>query len=400
MPMPASTSSNSFRRIAVITGTRAEYGLLRPLLRLLRQDARVDLQLIVTGAHLAEQHGSTVGDIESDGFAITARLDLAIENDSDRAVAGITARALDAIAQCLAQLRPDLLVVLGDRYEIFAAASAAALLRIPVAHLHGGELTEGAIDEALRHAITKLSYWHFVSALPYAQRVTQLGEEPSRIFTYGAPGLDALIENPMLTEAELGASLGITLTHPLFLVTYHPQTLSSQPPSEQLNSVLKALDAFPDALCLLSGANADAGGASINTQLQEYASNRTNAFFKLSYGSTNYINLLRRAELVIGNSSSGIIEAAALGCACVNIGDRQKGRLRAPSVIDTSGDTDEIIRAIRLGLSADFRATLAPSSLFGEPGTISARIAEKLATLPLPESTSKPFYDLPASEAL
>lgn len=393
--MPAAIPSSRPRRVAVITGTRAEYGLLRVLLQRLAADSRAALQLIVTGTHLSPAHGYTVQAIEADGIPIAARLDLALSGDSPRDIAAITARALAQIADSLNTLAPDMLLVLGDRYESFAAASAAALLRIPIAHLHGGELTEGAIDEQLRHAITKLATWHFVSAEAYATRVIQMGETPERVFCYGAPGLDALADTSVMPPEMVSQNIGIALENPVFLITYHPETLSLVPPAEQVEALLSALAHFPQATCIISGANADAGGEAINTRLRAFAAARPRTCFKPSYGSALYLNLLRVCDVVIGNSSSGVIEAAALGKACVNIGNRQKGRLRLPSVMDSACETKAIRAAIDAALSKDFRTGLAPSDAFGTPGSISRRIAEALVTLPLPETTAKPFYDVP-----
>jgi UDP-hydrolysing UDP-N-acetyl-D-glucosamine 2-epimerase len=381
------------RRIAVVTGTRAEYGLLRPLLFALQQRTDCALQLIVTGAHLSPAHGMTLRDIEADGLPIHAKIDIGLSGDSPHDIAQATAHCLARMSDQFTTSRPDLVVVLGDRYEIFAAAAAATLLTIPVAHLHGGETTVGAIDESLRHAITKLSYWHFVSCDAYGKRVAQLGEAPERIFTYGAPGLDNMVQHPTSTRAELETTLAAPLGSPLLLLTYHPQTYAEASPLAQLDEALAALQQFPEVTLVISGANADAGGHAINQRLSEFAAQHPRSIFRLSYPSALYINLMRHCDLVIGNSSSGVIEAPALGKASVNIGDRQKGRLRAASVIDTSCERAAIATAIRHALSADFQKTLTPSGQFGTPGTISVRIAEQLATAPLPATPAKAFYD-------
>lgn len=377
------------RKIAVITGTRAEYGLLKWTMKELLARG-VELQLIVTGAHLSPAHGMTVRDIEADRFAIAARVDMQFSGDSPVELAAAMGHALSGVAESLATLKPDLVVILGDRYEMLAAASAAAMLSIPIAHIHGGEVTVGALDESLRHAITKLSYWHFATAEPYAQRIVQLGEAPERVFTAGAPGIDNIVRLPLLSREALEKELGIALKPPVILFTYHPETLSTLSPQQQINRVLSALEKFPDATLIITGANADSGGRAINAALEAFSQSRKNTLFKLSFGSLLYLSAMKQCDVVVGNSSSAMIEAPTLGKVSVNIGARQEGRLRVESIIDCPLETTAIASAIQTALST--KPT--PSPLFGKPGQVAVNIAEKLVSLPLPATPKKPFYDI------
>lgn len=382
------------RRIAIVTGTRAEYGLLHWLIRELA-DRGADVQLIVTGTHLSKVHGYTVEQIEADGIPIAARVDMQLSGDSPLEIAQAMGRCTSGVAVAFATLAPDMVVLLGDRYEILAAASAATVMGIPIAHLHGGEITEGAIDESIRHALTKLSYWHFASTEAYAKRILQLGEAPERIFHCGATGIDNLARIDFLPRSALEKELGIPLQSPVLLVTYHPETHSRAEPLAQIDTVLNACSRFSGATLILTGANADAGGNAINARLATFARETPKTIFRPSYGSRLYLSLMREADVVVGNSSSGVIEAPVIGKACVNIGSRQKGRLRAPSVIDCAGDEASIHATITKALSPEFQAGLAPSSLFGMPGTVAARIANTLVHMQLPETPQKAFYDLP-----
>ncbi len=377
------------RAIAIITGTRAEYGLLSGISRELKgQGAAV--QLIVTGAHLSAAHGMTVDAIEE---PIAAWVDMQLQGDTPLALAHATARATSGIADALSRLKPDLVVILGDRYEMLAAATAAFLLHIPIAHIHGGEVTEGAQDESIRHAITKLSYWHFASAQAHAARLRQLGEDPARIFPLGAPGIDNLAQTPLSRE-QLEADLGIALNTPVALFTYHPETLSPMPVEAQIGAILASLAARPDITWLITGANAEAGGMAINAALEHFAQTHANAIFRMSLGQKRYISALHACDLVVGNSSSALIEAPTLGKIAVNIGDRQKGRLRTPTVIDCACNTASILAALQKALDPATRDAATPSAVFGTPGTVCAAIARQLLALPVPHQPQKAFHDL------
>lgn len=387
---------NALRTLCVATGSRADYGLLRSLLRAIAGDPDLRLQLLVTGMHLAPEFGSTWHDIEADGFAIDARVDMLQAGDTPVATAKSMGQGVIGAADALDRLRPDVLVVLGDRFEMLAVAQAALVLRIPLAHIHGGELSEGAFDESIRHAITKMAQWHFVAAAPYRARVIQMGEAPERVFDVGAPGLDALADMDWLDRAALERDLGLPLQPPLLLVTYHPATLSDVAPTEAMDELLLALEAFPEATVLLTYPNADAGGRLLIERIERFARaapGRRRAFASL--GQRRYLSLMRIADAVVGNSSSGLTEAPALKVATVNIGDRQQGRLRASSVIDTPERRADIEAGIRRALSPGFRAGLpATRSAYGQ-GRAGERIKEVLKTAAL--GVRKPFHDIAAA---
>ncbi|WP_337996594.1 UDP-N-acetylglucosamine 2-epimerase [Oleispirillum naphthae] len=383
------------RTVCVVTGSRAEYGLLLPLLKGIAADTRLTLQLAVTGMHLSPEFGLTVRQIEADGFTPDARVDMLLASDTPAGVAKSLGLGVIGFADALDRLRPDLLVVLGDRFEILAAAQAAMILRIPIAHIHGGELTEGLIDEAIRHSLTKMSHLHFTAAEPYRQRVIQLGEAPERVWTVGAPGLDAIRLTPRLSRAELSESLGFDLAAPYFLVTYHPVTLDAA--GGGIAPLLAALAEFPGHRILFTGVNADPDNAPIREAISAFAAacpGRVHA--AVSLGQKRYLGALAHADAVIGNSSSGILEAPSFRIPTVNIGDRQRGRLRAASVIDAGEDAATIASAIRHALSADFRAGLVDmQSPFGD-GHASERMLETIATHPLEGLLMKRFQDMPS----
>jgi UDP-hydrolysing UDP-N-acetyl-D-glucosamine 2-epimerase len=381
------------RRILVVTGSRAEYGLLRWLMREIAADPALRLQVLVTGAHLAPEYGATVAEIESDGFTIDARVPIRLDSDRPAALARSMGLGASGVGEAIAALEPDLMVVLGDRYEVLAAAAAALLARVPLAHIHGGELTQGALDDAIRHALTKLSHWHFVAAEPYRKRVIQMGEEPRRVYNCGAPGLDGIARLERLTRSRLEAALGMRLGSPLILATCHPETLALGDPLAAGMALIAALERLPEATVVFTYPNADTGGRDLIAAIERFVtanSGRARAFASL--GQTRYLNLMREADLVAGNSSSAIIEAPALRRASVNIGERQRGRLRAASVIDAPAQSDAVERALRLALSPGFRERLADTvSPYGEPGA-SVRIKEILKAVDTGER--KAFFDI------
>ena len=380
------------RKVAVVTGSRAESGLLRWLLEDLRDDPRAELQLVVTAAHLSDRHGRTVDEIRRHGLPVAAEIDLDLSDDAPVAVARSVAAGVAGSAEAFAALNPDLLVLLGDRYEVLASAQAALLLRIPVAHIHGGEMTEGAIDEAIRHSVTKMSHLHFAAAEEYRRRIVQLGEDPDRTWTVGALGLDSIERLPPLDDAQFTELLGgwSPGAAPL-LVTYHPATLGAVDPGRGVAALLEAVDAFPERRVLATEANADTGGRAVNAALRSWAAERGDrARVVTSLGQRGSLTAMRRAGAVVGNSSSGILEAPALGIPTVNVGDRQRGRLRAPSVIDV----DEDAAAIRAGIERALAGSWTASTPYGTPGA-SERIREVLLTHPLDGLLRKRFHDLP-----
>lgn len=383
------------RRIAVVTGSRAEYGLLYWLMRAIDADPALELQLVVTGMHLAPEFGLTVEDIRRDGFAIADCVETQLSSDSRAGMAKSLGLGIVSMTDSLRRLAPHIVVVLGDRYEILAAAQAAALLGIPVAHIAGGEVTEGAVDDWIRHSITKAAWWHFVSTEPYRRRVIQLGEDPNRVFDVGNTGLDAIKRIEPLSRDELAADLGMSLASPLFLATYHPATLGALRPAAAFAEMLAALDRFPRATVVLTKPNADAGGREIAAMAEDWsARNAARSRCVVSLGQRRYLSLMRQADLVLGNSSSGIIEAPAVKVATVNIGDRQKGRLYAASILHCGETADEIASAIEEAISNEFReAVKDASSLYGDCNASDA-IHAILASIELPVVLAKKFHDV------
>jgi UDP-hydrolysing UDP-N-acetyl-D-glucosamine 2-epimerase len=381
------------RKICVVTGTRADYGLLYWLIHEIDSDPQLKLQLIVTGSHLSPEHNLTYQIIERDGFKIDEKVDIQLGDDSPAGISRSIGLAISGIGVALENLRPDVLVVLGDRYEILAATTAALVARIPVGHIHGGESTEGLIDEAIRHSITKMSHLHFVVAETYRERVIQLGEDPEKIFNYGAPGLDNLTRLSLPGPLELEERLSLDLTHPVFLVTYHPVTLSMDDPSLAMGHIFSALDKFPEAKIIFTGVNADTRNKPITDKIEEFvAANQERSRYVVSLGQKFYLSALKHSTLVLGNSSSGIIEAPSFKTPTINLGDRQRGRLRANSVIDCAEDSLSIVKAIRQAMSEDFRKELARTvSPFGQ-GNSSSKIKNKLKTANLDGILMKRFY--------
>ena len=339
------------KNVCVITGTRADYGLLYWTLKALKEEETINLQLCATGMHLSPEFGLTYQQIEKDGFSIDYKVETLISGDTGSAIAKSIGLGVIGFADAFQQLSPDLILVLGDRYEILAAVIAAMSARIPVAHCHGGELTLGAIDDAIRHTITKMSHVHFVSTIEHKDRVLQLGEQEDNIHVVGALGLENLSKN-LISKTEFEARIGRSLQPLNFIITYHPETLSTKTTSEQLNPLFEALDQFPNALMIFTQPNSDHEGRALNSYIKEYVNKNSNrAVFYPTLGSKAYLTALSLCDLVIGNSSSGIIEAPSFNTPTINIGNRQKGRIKAASVIDTTTDTENIVRAIEKGLS-------------------------------------------------
>lgn len=381
------------RRIAVFTGTRAEYGLLYWLMKEIAAAPDLELKTVVSGAHLSPEFGLTYRQIEQDGFQIDERVEMLLSSDTAVGVIKSMGLALIGMADVLARLTPDVLVILGDRYEALAMAQAAMIMRIPVAHLHGGEITEGAYDDAIRHAITKLSYLHFTANDAYRQRVIQLGEAPERVFNLGAVGLDHIDRTPLMSRDALSASLGFALDKPYFVVTYHPVTLFSEPAVESFQALLNALDDYPDYQAIVTYPNADDGGRQLIPLLEHYAALQPERVLAIpSLGHQRYLSAVKHCAVVIGNSSSGIIEVPSLGVPTVNIGQRQKGRMAAASVVNCQPDSASISSAINDALCP------LPASAFANPygtGDVSARIVAVLRRFPL--TSAKAFHDIARS---
>jgi UDP-hydrolysing UDP-N-acetyl-D-glucosamine 2-epimerase len=383
------------RRIAVVTGSRADYGLQYWLIRALHDAPELALQLVVTGSHLADAFGRTVDQVRADGMPIAAEVPMIAADDSEWAMARSTGEGVIGMADAFKRLQPDLVVLPGDRFEILAAAQAAMLMGIPVAHLHGGEVTEGAVDESIRHAVSKMSSIHFASAEPYRQRLIRMGEDPARVHVVGAPGLDHLMRTPLPSRAELMQSVGLDAAKPFLLVTYHPATRGAAGPLDALRQLTSALDRFPDHQLLITKANADAGGRAINEALAEYAAaNRRRAALVASLGTPRYLSAVTHAAALVGNSSSALIEAPAAGTPTVNIGPRQQGRLRAASVVDCDEQAGAIAAALTRVLRSGFREAAAASEPpYGRPGDAAGRMLSVLRAVDLDELRLKRFHD-------
>lgn len=382
------------RRICVVTGSRAEYGLLRWVIDGIAQSPALELQLVATGMHLSPEFGLTYREIEGDGHSLDAKVEMLLSSDSAAGVAKSIGLGLIGFADIFERLRPDMLLLLGDRFEILAAASAALVARIPIAHLHGGETTEGAFDESIRHAVTKMSHLHFVAAAPYRQRVIQLGEHPDRVHLVGGLGVDSIRRVSLLGRAELEASLDFAFGARNLLVTFHPATLEDQGAEQQMDELLSALDALRDTHLIITLPNADNGGRAIIRRIEAFVASHPNARAYASLGQQRYLSCLKQVDAVVGNSSSGLVEAPSMGIGTINIGDRQRGRLRAASVIDCKPERGDILRAIETSYSAAFRATLAAVvNPYGDGGA-SERIVQVLEAANLSDMVKKSFHDL------
>jgi len=376
------------RKVAVFTGTRAEYGLLYWLLKDIQADSGLELQLLVSAMHLSPEFGLTYQQISKDGFEITEKVEMLLSSNTSVGTAKSIGLGVIGFADALDRMQPDLIIILGDRFEALAAAQAAMILRIPIAHIHGGEITEGAYDDAIRHAITKLSFLHFTSTEEHKNRVIQLGENPSRVFDVGAVGLDHLQRSKLMTLEELSSSLNFKLDKPYLLVTYHPVTLASEPATESFNNLLKALDEYKDFKIILTYPNADDGGREIIPLLEEYANNNSKRVLAIpSLGQLRYLSAVKYASAVVGNSSSGIIEVPSFKVATVNIGERQRGRMAASSVFNSNATADGIGAALKEALDADLSQVINP---YGK-GNASQSILDEIKSVDL--SSIKVFYD-------
>lgn len=386
------------RQIAVFTGTRAEYGLLYWLLNDIKNSELLSLQMLVTGMHLSHEFGETWKQIESDGFTIDAKVEMLLS--SDTAVGVVKSVGLGSIgfADALERLKPELIVILGDRFEALAVAQSALILGIPIAHIHGGEITQGAYDDSIRHAITMMASLHFTASDIYKNRVVQMGKFPSTVYHFGAIGLDHLQRSVPMSRSELSDSLEFDLGESYFLLTYHPVTKSEENSEKSMEALLKALDLFPEYKVIITYPNADNGGRKLIAILEKYASSHADRIKVVpTLGIKRYMNALRHANLCLGNSSSGIIEAPACGVPTVNIGERQLGRLSADSVIHCNTDFESIVEAIETAISPEF-VSMSMSANTNRPygqGNVSAKIVEILETHDF--KFDRGFYDLEGS---
>jgi UDP-hydrolysing UDP-N-acetyl-D-glucosamine 2-epimerase len=381
------------RTICVITGSRADYGHLQPVMAAIKADPDLTLQTLVCGQHLDPRFGETSKAIDADGFTIDARVAPDLSGDSNLAIAQAAGRTVSGVATELSRLAPDIVLVLGDRYEILAASVAALLLRIPIAHIHGGEVTEAAFDDSIRHALSKMAALHFVAAKPYGDRLIQMGEDAARVIVSGAPGLDDIATIKAMDDAAIARDLGIAAARPLFVVTYHPVTLAENAGDRGLRALLDALAEYPDAAVVFTGVNSDPGHAKLRSAIDVFvAAAPKRRACVTALGRARYLSLVKAAAAVIGNSSSGLIEAPPLLTPTVNIGDRQKGRLRSATVIDCPEDASAIADAIQRALDPAFRDTKAAPAYGG--GGAAGRIAAALREAPLAQLSIKRFHDI------
>lgn len=383
-------------KVCIATGTRAEYGLLKPLMEKIRQEPAFNLQILVTGAHLSPEFGLSYKQIEADGYPIDAKVEMLMSSDTAEGITKSMGIGLIGYADALKKLQPDLLLMLGDRYEMFALASAALIFRIPIVHIHGGEVTEGAYDDAIRHSITKISAIHFTSTAVYRNRVIQLGEQPERVFNVGAIGLDNFKSLHLLSLTEIEKELGIRFQLYNYLVGFHPETLSDSSVQEQFNELLCAIDTQENSLFVFTKANADTDGRVINKMIEEFVNSHPDkAVLFDTLGTLRYLSLMKQVTAVVGNSSSGIIEAPVAPTATINIGNRQKGRIMSESILNCRADKDEIRIAFEKVKTDKFRMLLQNQINPYGNGNTSQQIIDILKKIDLKVIRTKSFYDIP-----
>ena len=382
------------KKICVVTGTRAEYGLLYWLLKEIEADKELQLQVIVTGMHLSPEFGLTYKEIEKE-FKINKKIEMLLSSDTSVGISKSMGLAQISFAESYDELKPDIVIVLGDRYEIFSATSAAMIARIPIAHIHGGEKTEGAFDESIRHSITKMSHLHFTATEEYKNRVIQLGEHPSRVFNVGGMGIENIKRLKLLSKDEFEKSIEFKLNIKNILVTFHPVTLENSTAKEQFQQLLDAIDELEDTNIIFTKANSDTDGRVINQMIDEYVTkNSHKSIVFTSLGQLRYLSALQYVDAVVGNSSSGLAEAPSFKIGTINIGDRQKGRIKASSVIDCEPNKDSILKSFEKLYSKEFQETLKTTiNPYGD-GCASKKIVEILKSVDLKNILKKSFYDL------
>lgn len=382
------------RKICVVTGSRAEYGLLSGIMRAIDNDPELTLQIIATNMHLSPEFGLTYREIEHDGFRIDKKVEMLLSSDTANATAKSVGLGFIGFADAYEDLKPDMILVLGDRYEIISAVSTALFYKIPVAHLHGGEITEGAYDDCIRHAITKMSHLHFTSTEEYRRRVIQLGEAPDRVFNVGAPGIENIKKVPLMGKAELEATLdGFTFGDKSLLVTYHPVTLENSTARQQIENLLAALDEIPEYKVIFTLPNSDTDGRIIISTINDYVAKHSDrAVAYPSLGLKRYLSALQFVSAAVGNSSSGIIEVPSFGIPTLNIGDRQRGRLAAASVVNCGTGKEDISKGLSKILSAEFKQEKVENPYEGKNTT--ADILRVIKNYPLENLIQKSFYNL------
>ena len=384
------------RKIAVVTGTRAEYGLLYWVIKSIHEDPEFELQLIVTGTHLSPEFGLTIKEIEQSGFPIAERVEMLLSSDTETAIVTSMGLGMIGFAKAYEKLNPDFLLVLGDRFEILSAVAAAVPFRIAVAHIHGGETTEGAMDELFRHAITKMSHIHFTSTLKYAQRIIQMGEDPENVFSFGAPGLDSIFKLDLLDKQKLAQEFMLPVEKNWGIITYHPVTLEKDGARIQIQELLKAVEKIPEIYWIFTLPNADTESRIIIKIIEDYVQRNTekSKLFE-SLGQLNYLSLLKNTIVMVGNSSSGIIEAPSFKLPVVNIGNRQKGRIKTINVIEVPLCEEKFIeKAIKKAISEHYKDSLKGIKNPYGNGKTSEKIIKTLKNVLFPNLIKKQFYDL------
>ena len=386
------------RKICVVTGTRAEYGLMSRLIKMINDSDQTQLQLIATNMHLSPKYGNTYQEIEADGIKIDKKVPIIDESAKDDAVETLfsMSRALKGFAEAYTDLKPNLVVVLGDRYEILAAATAALIERIPIAHIHGGEITEGAYDDAIRHSITKMSHLHFPSTEEYRKRVIQLGEQPDRVFNVGALGVENIKKLPLMSKEEIEEEIDFKIDDNTILVTYHPVTLGNRTAKEDIEDFISVLEERKDLRIIFTMPNSDTGGQFIVDAINEFvANNAERAKTFKSLGVVRYLSVMQQVAAVVGNSSSGLVEVPSFGIPTLNIGDRQKGRLAAESVWNCAPDKKSVLDGLDKVLSKQFRDLAYVVRNPYEKENTAEEIFKVISTYPLNELNQKHFYDIP-----
>ena len=382
------------KKVCVVTGTRAEYGLLRWVMEGIRNSTKLDLQVIATGMHLSPEFGLTYREIEKDGFRIDRKVEMLLSSDTPVGIAKSMGLCSVGFADAFQELNPDLIVILGDRFELFSAVSVAMVSRIPVAHLHGGEATEGLIDESIRHSITKMSHLHFVAAEEYKKRVIQLGEQPDRVFNVGGLGIDNILKLRLLDRTKLENSIKFKFGSKNLLITFHPVTLENSTSAQQMGELLSALNKLDNTNLIFTMPNSDTDGRVLFQIIEEYVSSNIKSVVITSLGQLRYLSCLKHVDGVIGNSSSGLLEVPTFKIGTINIGDRQRGRLKAISVIDCEPNEPSISSAIKMLYSADYQNGLTTVKNPYGCGGASESIVNILNDVSLDGLLKKRFYNL------
>lgn len=384
------------KKISILTATRAEYGLLKPLIQKLNLVEEFDVRVVATGAHLSPEFGLTYKEIEKDGIILDKKIEMLLSSDTPVAISKSMGLAMISFADYFNELKPDLLVLLGDRYETLAVATVAMNQRIPIAHLYGGETTEGAVDESFRHSITKMSYLHFTSTEVYRNRVIQLGEAPERVFCVGALGIENILNEKLMSKSELEESINFKLDKPYAVVSFHPVTLEDNKSQEQVKALLDACESFKDMIFLFTKANADTSGRIINQMIDDFVEKNKNAIAFTSLGMLRYLSALKYCAMVLGNSSSGLIEAPSFGVPTINIGDRQRGRVQADSVINCEPTKVGIEKAVNIALTDEFKNKAKDAINPYGRGNTSGKIVEIIKEFLVGKKINlkKQFYDI------